>query len=199
MSSARGIGRRAVVVGLATAAAFPRHARGQPARVPRVGILSPGSSAESPAVQREPFERGLRELGWTPGSTIILEYRYAEGQAERLGELAAELVRLKVDVIVARSGVAVRAAQRASNELPIVMSSAADPVAGGLVKSLGRPGGSVTGIANLVQELEGKRLELLKEAIPGLTRVAIVWNPSQFRESRYSSAAQLTATGRALG
>jgi putative ABC transport system substrate-binding protein len=198
MSSSRGIGRRAVVAGLAIAAAFPPHACGQPARVPRVGILSPGSSAESPAVQREPFEQGLRELGWTPGSTIVLEYRYAEGRGERLRELAAELVRLGVDVIVARSGVAIRAARGATDVIPIVMSSGADPVAGGLAKSLARPGGNITGIANLVQELEGKRLELLKEAIPGLARVAIVVNPSQGPDRRGAPSSRLAAIGKAL-
>ncbi len=199
MSSTGLIGRRSLVSGLAIAIATrPRLVRAQSARIPRVGVLGPGSSTEPPTFQREPFERGLRELGWTPGSTIVLEYRYAEGRAERLGELAAELVRLKVDVIVARSGVAVRAAQRATDVIPIVMSSAADPVAGGLVKSLARPGGNITGIANLVQELEGKRLELLKEAIPGLARVATVGNPSQ-GAGLQALRAELAATGRALG
>jgi putative ABC transport system substrate-binding protein len=200
MSSPRAIGRRRLLSGLALViASCPRWLSAQTARLPRVGILAAGHSAEPASVQREPFERGLRELGWTPGSTILLEYRYAEGRAERLAELAADLVRLKVDVIVARSGVAVRAAQRASTVIPVVMSSAADPVEGGLVKSLARPGGNITGIANLVQELEGKRLELLKDAIPGLARVAIVWNPAQFPDRRDSPAGRLAAAGRALG
>jgi putative ABC transport system substrate-binding protein len=165
--------------GLAMALATrPRGLGAQPGRIPRVGILGAGSAGEPTSLQREPFERGLRELGWAPGSTIILEYRYAEGSAERLGELAAELVQLKVDVIVARSRVAIEAARRASPTVAIVMSSTADPVGEGLVKSLARPGGNITGIANLVQELEGKRLELLKEAIPGLTRVGILWHKS---------------------
>jgi putative tryptophan/tyrosine transport system substrate-binding protein len=194
MSSPRVIGRRAVVSGLAIAAVTgPWEVRAQPARVPRVGILTPGHSTESPSVQREPFERGLRELGWTPGSTILLEYRYAEGRADRLAELAADLVRLKVDVIVARSAVAIRAAQRATDVVAIVMSSGADPVADGLVKSLARPGGNITGIANLVQELEGKRLELLKEAVPGVARVAILGNPGN------SPGTRLPAASRALG
>ena len=129
MSSRGAIGRRRLVVGLALGVvSSPWVVRAQSARVPRVGILGAGSSTEPPTLQREPFERGLRELGWTPGSTILLEYRYAEGRAERLAELAADLVRLKVDVIVARSAVAIRAAQRASNAVPIVMSSGADPV-----------------------------------------------------------------------
>jgi putative tryptophan/tyrosine transport system substrate-binding protein len=144
--------------------------------VPRVGVLAPGSATESPAVQREPLERGLRDLGWTPGSNLVIEYRFAEGRVGRLAELAAELVKLKVDVIVARSNPAVRAAREATDSIPIVMSSSADPVANGHVKSLARPGGNVTGIANLVLELEAKRLELLKGAISGLTRVAVLEN-----------------------
>jgi putative ABC transport system substrate-binding protein len=151
--------------------------------VPRVGVLNPGSATESPAVQREPFERGLRELGWTPGSNVIIEYRYAEGRAARLDEQAAELVRLKVDVIVARGNPGVRAARRATGTIPIVMSSSADPVANGHVKSLARPGGNVTGIANLVFELEAKRLELLKGAISGLTRVGVLDNPRNRMEA----------------
>lgn len=169
-----------LVVGLALiglALVPPVDVRAQSAtRVPRVGVLNPGSSTESPGVQREPFERGLRELGWAPGSGIIIEYRYAEGRVARLGELAAELVRLKMDVIVGRSYAAVEAARRATNTVPIVMSAVDDPVFHGFVKSLARPGGSITGIANMVGELEAKRLELLKGAIPGLTRVGILEN-----------------------
>jgi putative ABC transport system substrate-binding protein len=198
MSRLAVISRRAALSSLAIAAAHPWRALGQPARVPRIGILSPGSSTEPASTQREPFEQGLRELGWTPGSTIVLEYRYADGRGERLGELAAELVRLKVDVIVARSGVAIRAARGATDVIPIVMSSGADPIAGGLAKSLARPGGNITGIANLVQELEGKRLELLKEAIPGLSRVAIVVNPSQGPDRRGAPSSRLAAIGKAL-
>src|SRR5262245_41209080 len=109
MSRPRVIGRRRVLTGLVLGAVTrPWLVGAQPGRLPRVGILAPGHSTEAPSVQREPFERGLRELGWTPGSTILLEYRYGEGRAERLAELAAELVRLKVDVIVARSAVAIR-------------------------------------------------------------------------------------------
>jgi putative ABC transport system substrate-binding protein len=198
MSSPGVLGRRAVVTGLALGAVTaPWLARAQPARVPRVGILSPGHSTEPPSLQREPFERGLRELGWTPGSTIVLEYRYGEGREERLAELAAELVRLKVDVIVGRSRVAIQAARRASDAIPIVMSSTADPVAEGFARSLARPGGNITGIANLVQELESKRLELLKEAIPGLARVAIVANPGNL--TRHVPAIRFEAAGRALG
>jgi putative ABC transport system substrate-binding protein len=173
-------------------------AEAQPAtQVPRVGVLNPGSPTESPAVQREPFERGLRELGWTPGSDIHIEYRFAEGRSDRLEELATELVRLKVDVLVARSLPAIGAARRATTSIPIVMSSAAKPVASGLIKSLARPGGNVTGIANLTWELESKRLELLKTAIPGLTRVGVLENLS--RRAPPAATAALTAAARTLG
>jgi putative tryptophan/tyrosine transport system substrate-binding protein len=182
-----------VVIALAVGAGVDA----QPAtQVPRVGVLNPGSPTESPAVQREPFERGLRELGWTPGSNIHIDYRFAEGRSDRLEELAAELVRLKVDVIVARSHPAVGAARRATTVIPIVMSSAADPVASGHIKSLARPGGNVTGIANLTWELESKRLELLKSAIPGLLRVGVLENPTR-RQPAATKA--LVAAGRALG
>lgn len=177
--------------------AFARFAdsEAQPTGVPRVGVLNPGSSTESPAVQREPFERGLRELGWTPGSNVIIEYRYAEGRVARLDELAAELVKLKVDVIVARGHPAVAAARRATGSIPIVMSSAANPVASGFIKSLARPGGNVTGIANLVWELEAKRLELLKSALPGLVRVGVLDNAA----NRPRAPEALGAASRALG
>jgi putative tryptophan/tyrosine transport system substrate-binding protein len=183
-----------VVVALAVGAGVDA----QPAtQVPRVGVLNPGSSTESPAVQREPFERGLRELGWTPGSNIHIDYRFAEGRSARLEDLAAELVQSKVDVIVARSLPAVGAARRATTSIPIVMSSAADPVASGHIKSLARPGGNVTGIANLTWELESKRLELLKSAIPGLTRVGVLENLS--RRPPPAATVALSAAARTLG
>jgi putative ABC transport system substrate-binding protein len=195
MSSPGTIARRRFVSALTLAvAARPWPGQAQSARVPRVRILGAGRSDEPASIQREPFERGHRELGWEPGATIRLEYRYAEGSARRLEELAAELVRLKVDVIVARSRIAIEAARRASEATPIVMSSAADPVADGFVKSLARPGGNITGIANLVTELESKRLELLKEAIPGLTRVAVL-----FHKAPHTPETQLAAASRRLG
>ena len=164
-------------------------------RVHRVGVLSPGSATESAAVQREPFERGLRDLGWTVGSSLLIEYRHAEGRAARLGELARELVRLNVDVIVARSSPGVEAARQATASIPIVMSSGNDPVAAGHVKSLARPGGNVTGIANLTAELEGKRLELLTAAISRPVRVGVLDNATLRRDP----VASLGEASRALG
>jgi putative ABC transport system substrate-binding protein len=191
--------RRFVLTSLASVLTPTVTASGQPSgKTPRVGVLNPGSSGESLTVQREPFERGLRELGWTPGSNITIEYRYAEGGTARLAELAAELVRLPVDVIVARGPIAIRAARELTATIPIVMSSAADPVADGSIKNLARPGGNITGIANLVWELDSKRLELLKETLPGLKRLAVLGNP-RMEQARYSQLQNaLLATARSL-
>ena len=173
--------RRFLLTSLAGALAAPLAAGAQQeGKIPRVAVLFTGISSESPAVQREPFERGLRELGWMPDSTIKIEYRYGEGSGARLEAAAAELVRQGVDLIVARGNPAVRIAQRATPTIPIVMSSADDPVSVGFVKNLARPGGNITGIANLVSELDGKRLELLKDAIPGVTRVAMLGNTTMW-------------------
>ena len=193
--------RRTFLWGLTLGAlAPPLAAEGQrPAhKIPRVGVLFSGSSTEAAAVQREPFERGLRELRWLPGSNIVIEYRYGEGSEERLATLATELAREGVDVFVARANPAVRAAQSASVSIPIVMSTADDPVGAGFVKSLARPGGNTTGIANLVSELDAKRLELLREMIPRLTRVAVLANPAM--SSRYEQIrVRVVNGGRTLG
>ena len=170
--------RRAFVTGLGAVLGAPLVAEAQAAkRIPRIGVLFTGTVRETPTVQREPFERGLRDLGWLPGTNIAIEYRFGEGSEERLVSAAVEAARQGIDVFVARGNPAVRAAQRASATIPIVMSTADDPVASGFVKSLARPGERITGIANLVSQLDGKRLALLKETIPGLTRVAVLSNP----------------------
>jgi putative ABC transport system substrate-binding protein len=146
-------------------------------RVPRVGILWIASkSAVTPLYER--FRQGLRDLDYVEGQTIVIEARYADGRVERLASLAEELVRLKVDVIVAPSTPAVRAAKQATTVIPIVMANVSDPVAFGFVASLARPGGNITGVANLTVELAAKNLELLKEAVPKLSRVAVLVNPS---------------------
>jgi putative tryptophan/tyrosine transport system substrate-binding protein len=170
--------RRFLLTSLAGAVAAPLAAAAQErANVPRVGVLGPGGASEMLKVQREPFEQGLRELGWKPGINVLLEYRYGGESPTQLGKLAAELVTLDVAVIVARGPVAIRAARQATAAIPIVMATTADPEGLGFVKSLARPGGNTTGIANLTWELDGKRLELLKEALPHLTRVAVLANP----------------------
>ena len=151
----------------------------QPKKVPRIGYLS-ASDPASESARSEAIRLALRELGYIEGQNIAIEYRYAEGKRDRLPELAAELVRLKVDIIVVAGGdTAIRAAKNATKTIPIVMVGAgADPVEAGLVESLARPGGNVTGITNLARELGGKRLELLKEAVPKLARVAVLYDPA---------------------
>jgi putative tryptophan/tyrosine transport system substrate-binding protein len=151
----------------------------QPNKVSRIGYLSSGEPATESA-RSEPFRQALRELGYIEGQNISIEYRYAEAKLDRFPELAAELVRLKVDIIVVAGGAEqVRAAKNATKTIPIVMTgSGADPVREGLVESLARPGGNVTGLTRLSRELGGKRLELLKEAVPKLVRVAVLYDPT---------------------
>jgi len=149
----------------------------QAKKVPRIGILFGGSSSRY-SVRVEAFRQRLKELGYIEGKNIAIEYQYADGKADRLLSLATELVLLKVDVIVATSTPSVLATQKATSTIPIVFTGVGDPVAGGLVASLARPGGNITGLTILAPELSGKRVELLKEAVPNATRVAFLWNPT---------------------
>jgi putative ABC transport system substrate-binding protein len=125
----------------------------------------------------EAFKQGLRELGWVEGKSFVLEARYSEGKVERLPELARELVALKMDVIVTPADLGIAAVKRETQTIPIVMALSSDPVGAGFVASLARPGGNITGLSNISPELSGKRLELLREAVPGFSRVALLWNP----------------------
>jgi putative ABC transport system substrate-binding protein len=160
---------------LATAPA----AQAQPKKVHRIGYLSAQDSARESA-RSQAIRLALRELGYIEGQSIAIEYRYADGKFDRAPELAAELVRLKVDIIVAAGGSpGTRAAKNATKTIPIVMmGGGSDPVEEGLVESLARPGGNVTGVTNLSRELGGKRLELFKEAVPKLARVAVLYDPA---------------------
>ena len=176
--------RRAWLVGSLGLLAAPLDADAQPAgRNPRIGILRPGSP---PDPLLDAFRQGLRELGYEEGRNISIEYRWAEGRDERFPGLAADLVRLKVDVIVAGAG-AVEAAKHATTTIPIVMPVSNDPVRVGLVASLARPGGNVTGLTSLSGQLPGKWMELLKETLPRVSRVAVLWDaagdPSQVTTS----------------
>jgi len=152
----------------------------QPKKVPLIGYLSAGGDAASESTRAEAIRLALRERGYIEGQNIATEYRYTEGKVDRFPELAAELVRLKVDVLVAAGGDRlVRAAKNATKTIPIVMTgSGLDPVKAGLVESLARPGGNVTGLTILTAELGGKRLELLKEALPKIARVAVLYDPA---------------------
>jgi putative tryptophan/tyrosine transport system substrate-binding protein len=151
----------------------------QPKKVFRLGYLS-NLSRSSDIIRAEPFLLALREHGYIEGKNIAIEYRHAEGKRDRLPELAAELVRLKVDIIVAAGGdPVIQAARNATNTIPVVMmGQGSDPVRAGLIESLARPGGNVTGITTLGRELGGKRLELLKDAVPKLASVAVLYDPA---------------------
>ena len=144
--------------------------------VAKIGVLSPFSPAVAES-WHQALRQGLRDLGWIEGKNIAIEYRFADGKSDRLGPLAAELVRQKVDVIVTAVNTDTLADKNATKTIPVVMASAGDPVAFGLVQSLARPGGNVTGLSQIAPELSGKRLELLKEMVPHLSRVAVLWNP----------------------
>jgi putative ABC transport system substrate-binding protein len=153
--------------------AFFASAEAQPAKVPRIGHLAATSRSTNPT-RDEAFRQGLRDLGYVEGKNIVIEWRYAEGNPDRLPGLAAELVRLKVDVIVSGGSTATHAAKQATSTIPIIMSQDNDPVGNGFVASLAQPGGNITGLATLRSELSGKRLELLREIVPKLSRVAIL-------------------------
>jgi putative ABC transport system substrate-binding protein len=146
----------------------------QPKKIPRIGFLSPTSDDS----RVEAFRQGLRELGYQEGQNIIIEYRWAEGRFEQLPELAVELVRLKVDLVVAVVTQASLAAKKATRTIPIVMIGVADPVSSDLVASLARPGANITGTSSMTAEIVGKQLELLKETLPKISRVAVLWNPA---------------------
>src|SRR5215831_4068203 len=144
----------------------------QPGKVPQIGFLA--GNREGPSVGE--FQQGLRDLGYVEGKNILLEYRYTEGKADRSPSLVTELVQLKVNILVVTSLGGIRAAKQATKTIPIVMVTTQDPVAAGIVDSLARPGGNITGVTTLTRDLSGKRLELLKEAVVGISRVGILWD-----------------------
>ena len=164
-----------LVGALLFALSFRAEAQQTAKKVPLIGILRSGSPS-SAALLNEAIRQGLRDLGYIDGKTIAIEYRYAEGKLERLPELAAELVRLKVDVILLGGTDSIRAAKQATSTIPIVVGNAGDLVGAGLVASLAKPGGNITGSTTISPDLSGKRLELLKEVVPNVSRVAVIWN-----------------------
>ena len=187
--------RRFLLTSLAGALGAPRAAGAQQkGKIARIGFIGGSYSDSDPFI--EAFKQGLRELGYVEGKNIFIEYRYAEGKLERLPDLAAELVGLKVDVIVT-TGQAVLVAKKASPTLPIVFGAAADPVGGGLVSNLARPGGNITGLSLMAQDLDGKRLELLKEAFPKVAQVAFLWVPVDSRGNL--ALTEMEAAAKALG
>jgi putative ABC transport system substrate-binding protein len=175
------LGLSAIALVLVVAGAV---AQAQQTKVPKIGWLSPG-----PGGGRELFRREIRELGYVEGKNLAIEYRYAENKLDRLPALADELVRLKVDVLVGASTPVALALKNATRTIPIVFAGVGDPVASGLIDSLARPGGNITGLTNITAVLSGKRLELLKETVPKLSRVAVLWDPQtpsspQWQESQ---------------
>ncbi len=196
------ITRRAFVGTLTGLLAAPLGAGAQqPAKVARIGFLVTGS-LESPEtrISLDAFRQGLRERGYVEGQNIVIEYRAADGKIERLPGLAIELARLKVDLIVAGSTPQARAAQQATKTIPIVAGVMGDPVGDGLVASLSRPGGNITGLTFLGPELVPKRLELLKEALPRVSRVAALWHPGAFSDRTTADMLKQTeAAARTLG
>src|SRR6185437_526669 len=161
--------------GTAVAWPFAAHAQ-QPGKVYRIGFLWDSPDAFVDAL--EAFRQGLNELGYVEGQTVTIEYRWAEGKPERMRELAEELVRLKVDVIVAPSSIYTEAAKRATSTIPIIFLSHADPLGSGHVANLARPGGNITGLSLMMTETNVKGLELLREVIPGISRLAVVFDPA---------------------
>jgi len=150
------------------------HAQQQPGKIPRIGYLAGGGGGNNPRPSVEAFRQGLHNLGYVEGKNILVEYRYAEGNLDQLPGLLAELVQLKPDVLVVESLTGIHAAKRATKTISIVMVTTQDPVATGIVESLARPGGNITGVTTMSRELSGKRLELLKEVIPGMSRVGVL-------------------------
>ncbi len=174
----------------------PLAADGQQAgKVYRVGLLWDSPAMFPDAI--EAFRRGLRDLGWVEGQNIVVEHRWSEGRFDRLPDLAEELVRLKVDVIIAPSSIYTGAAKRATSTIPIIFVSHADPIGSGHVASLARPGGNITGLSLMMTETNAKLLELFKEAVPGLSRVAVIWDPAT--PSHGPGLKAVEAMGRALG
>ena len=186
-----------VILALSLLVAPCTSAAQQATQVHRIGWLNAGSPLSGPNPRLDDFRQGLRDLGYIEGQNLLIEHRYAEGSDARLRDLAAELVRLPVEVIVAGGSAATRAAQQATRTVPIVMASSGDPVGLGFVASLARPGGNITGMSNFVPELPGKQLELLKEVVPRSTRVAVLTNPAA--PLLGSDIANLTTAAKALG
>ena len=191
--------RRDTVLALLALGAAPLTTRAQqPAKITRIGYLASNLAANSQLL--EAFRQGMRDLGYVEGLNVMIEYRDAEGRLEPLPALAAELVALKMDVIVASSTAGALAAKQATKAIPIVFATVPDPVTSGLVTSLARPGGNVTGLSNLNADLVGKCLEHLTQAVPGVSRVAVLWQPGAFGERTEKDmlkAAEVAA--RALG
>jgi putative ABC transport system substrate-binding protein len=189
------LNRRAFLCGSVAMLAAPLAAEAQSAKVARIGVLTLSVASSTPIF--DAFRQGLREHGYVEGQNIALEFRFAQGRPEKLPAMAAELVQMKVEVIVTESVLAAREAKQATGAIPIVTAIHGDPVGAGLVASLTRPGGNVTGLSLLAPELSGKRLEFLKEVTPKATQVAAIWNAANSAAARYLT--ETRAAARSLG
>jgi putative tryptophan/tyrosine transport system substrate-binding protein len=165
----------------------------QPTKIPRIGVLNQSPMTSSEKDRAEAFRQGLRELGYVEGKNIVIEWRYGDGQPTRSNKLAAELVRSKVDVIVTSGGGSTRAAKRVTATIPIVMKQDSDPVGNGFVASLARPGGNITGLSRVAPELTGKQLEVLKDAVPKISRVAIFGTSTSIGHAQRMKELELAA------
>jgi putative tryptophan/tyrosine transport system substrate-binding protein len=170
------------ICALLLALSFPAEAQ-QPTKIPRIGYLSGSSPSTSPNSRRKAFQQGLRELHYVEGKNIVIDWRSADGKIERFPALAAEMVRLKLDVIVTAGPQATRPAKQATSTIPIVMAQDPDPIGNGFIASLARPGGNITGLSALAPELNGKRLEVLREVVPKLSRLAVLRVPNSLAGS----------------
>jgi putative ABC transport system substrate-binding protein len=191
--------REFITLLVGAAAAWPLAGRAQQTpRAPTIGLLLPGVTRTTVVQgQLEAFREALKEYGWIEGQNVSVDYRFAEGKEDALAEIAAEMVRLQLDVIVAEGTAAIRAVKNVTQAIPIVMATSTDPVGNGLVASLHRPGGNVTGPSLQTAELAGKRLQLLTEIVPGLRRVVVLSNP--LNPSMAAAVEQTKAAGRSLG
>jgi putative ABC transport system substrate-binding protein len=149
----------------------------QPAKVPRIGILSSGAGGSTASSLMDAFRQGLRDLGYIEGQNLLIEYRYGEGKLDRMPKLVDELLEQRVDLLFLTNQVAIRAAKKMTETVPVIMVSSIDPVAAGHVDTLARPGGNITGLSQLTRDLSAKRVELLKEILANMTRMAILWDP----------------------
>ena len=168
----------------------------QPAKIPRIGYVTTSGDTSTPSPNLEPLRQGLRDFGYIEGKNILVEYRYTEGKGDRNPSLVAELVQLKVDVLVVGGPGGLSAAKQATKTIPIVIVTQADPVGSGYIDSLARPGGNITGLTRLTRELSGKRLELLKEVVPKISRVGVLWDADNPEAA--NGFKEYEAAGRAL-
>jgi putative ABC transport system substrate-binding protein len=178
-----------IILLLALTVAYVQPAETQQPKIPRIGYVSSLGDSNNPGFHVEAFRQGLRDLGYIEAKNILIEYRYPEGIVDRIPSLLAELVQLKIDLLVVTNPSTIRAAKQATKTIPIVMVTTQDPVEAGIVDSLARPGGNITGLTRRTRELSGKRLELLKEVVPRISRIGVLWAAPAIAPKEYDAEA----------